>query len=76
MDNCLNKYFAGELTFDERKDFLMEINNDDKLKEEFIEYQNMLALIDWISIEYGKEQSTVQYKLNEFINRMEQYKNE
>lgn len=49
MENCLNKYFADEFTSDEKTEFLIEVENNERLKEEFIENQNLLALVDWIS---------------------------
>ena len=52
MENCLNKYFADEFTSDEKTEFLIEVENNERLKEEFIENQNLLALVDWISPEY------------------------
>ena len=64
MENCLNKYFADEFTSDEKTEFLIEVENNERLKEEFIENQTLLALVDWIS----------QHKLYEFMRRMEQHK--
>ena len=61
MENCLNKYFADEFTSDEKTEFLIEVENNERLKEEFIENQNLLALV-------------VQHKLYEFMRRMEQHK--
>ncbi|UVR75881.1 anti-sigma factor [Bacteroides xylanisolvens] len=49
MENCLNKYFADEFTSDEKTEFLIEVENNERLKEEFIENQTLLALVDWIS---------------------------
>ena len=46
MENCLNKYFADEFTSDEKTEFLIEVENNERLKEEFIENQNLLALVD------------------------------
>lgn len=40
MENCLNKYFADEFTSDEKTEFLIEVENNERLKEEFIEIQN------------------------------------
>ena len=65
MENCLNKYFADEFTSDEKTEFLIE---------EFIENQNLLALVDWISPEYENNKEVVQHKLYEFMRRMEQHK--
>ena len=69
MENCLNKYFADEFTSDEKTEFLIE-----RLKEEFIENQTLLALVDWISPEYENNKEVVQHKLYEFMCRMEQHK--
>ena len=59
MENCLNKYFADEFTSDEKTEFLIEVENNERLKEEFIEIQNLLALVDWISPEYEKDRKSV-----------------
>ena len=74
MENCLNKYFADEFTSDEKTEFLIEVENNERLKEEFIEIQNLLALVDWISPEYEYNKEVVQHKLYEFMCRMEQHK--
>ena len=74
MENCLNKYFADEFTSDEKTEFLIEVENNERLKEEFIENQNLLALVDWISPEYENNNEVVQHKLYEFMRRMEQHK--
>ena len=74
MENCLNKYFADEFTSDEKTEFLIEVENNERLKEEFIENQNLLALVDWISPEYENNKEGVQHKLYEFMRRMEQHK--
>ncbi len=74
MENCLNKYFADEFTSDEKTEFLIEVENNERLKEEFIENQNLLALVDWISPEYENNKEVVQLKLYEFMRRMEQHK--
>ncbi len=63
MENCLNKYFADELTSDERTEFLMEVDNNESAEREFIDNQTLLALVDWISPEYenNKEVSNINY---------------
>ena len=58
MENCLNKYFADEFTSDEKTEFLIEVENNERLKEEFIE----------------NHKEVVQHKLYEFMCRMEQHK--
>lgn len=72
MENCLNKYFADEFTSDEKTEFLIEVENNKRLKEEFIENQNMLAFINWISPECENDQDAVRYKLYKFMREMEQ----
>ena len=62
MENCLNKYFADEFTSDEKTEFLIEVENNERLKEEFIENQNLLALVDWISPEYENNKEVVDRK--------------
>ena len=47
MKNFLNRYFADELTSDEKRNFLQEVDNSEELKEEFIENQNLVVLLDW-----------------------------
>ena len=74
MENCLNKYFADEFTSDEKTEFLIEVENNERLKEEFIENQNLLALVDWISPEYENNKEVVKHKLYEFMRRMDQHK--
>ena len=74
MENCLNKYFADEFTSDEKTEFLIEVENNERLKEEFIENQTLLALVDLISPEYENNKEVVQNKLYEFMCRMEQHK--
>ena len=63
IENCLNKYFADEFTSDEKTEFLIEVENNERLKEEFIENQTLLALVDWISPEYENNKEVVQHKL-------------
>ena len=67
MKNNINKYFAGELTSGEKDEFLLEVIHD------FLEYQHLVALIDWLSPKEDKE--LAQRKLSEFMNRIEKRKN-
>ena len=62
MENCLNKYFADEFTSDEKTEFLIEVENNERLKEEFIENQTLLALVDWISRGLGDVYKRQQHK--------------
>lgn len=47
MGTNLNKYFAGELTSEEKEVFLLNVKNNGEMREEFIEYQSVVALVDW-----------------------------
>ena len=58
MGTNLNKYFAGELTSEEK---------------EFIEYQSVVALVDWSFPKDDKE--LAKQKLSEFMSRIENSEN-
>ena len=75
MEDNLNRYFADEFNSEEKIEFLMMVENNEELKEEFIEKQNLLALIDWVSSEYENNQEYVQQKLREFMYKMNETKN-
>lgn len=75
MENNLNRYFADEFNSEEKIEFLMMVENNEELKEEFIKKQNLLALIDWVSSEYENKQEYVQQKLREFMYKMNETKN-
>lgn len=75
MEDNLNRYFADEFNSEEKIEFLMMVENSEELKEEFIEKQNLLALIDWVSSEYENKQEYVQQKLREFMSKMNETKN-
>lgn len=49
MNDFLNKYFCGELTSEEKEIFFSSLNQDNALKEEFIESYNLLGVIDLLS---------------------------
>lgn len=69
MESNLTKYFASELASDEKEDFLKEVDNNGELREEFLEYQNLVALVDWT---YPKnDEELAHQKLSEFMRRME-----
>lgn len=74
MRNFLNRYFADELTSDEKTNFLQEVDNSEELKEEFIENQNLLVLLDWTFPENENDEEVAQQKLKEFMRKMEQRK--
>ena len=72
MDKALNKYFAGELTSDEKESFLMEVDRDEVLKGNFVDDQSLLAIIDWIFSGHKDDEKVIQQKLDEFMSKMEQ----
>lgn len=74
MRNFLNRYFADELTSDEKTNFLQEVDNSEELKEEFIVNQNLLVLLDWTFSENENDEEVAQQKLKEFMRKMEQRK--
>lgn len=74
MRNFLNRYFADELTSDEKTNFLQEVDNSEELKEEFIVNQNLLVLLDWTFPENENDEEVAQLKLKEFMCKMEQRK--
>lgn len=74
MRNFLNRYFADELTSDEKTNFLQEVDNSEELKEEFIVNQNLLVLLDWTFPENENDEEIAQLKLKEFMRKMEQRK--
>lgn len=74
MKNFLNRYFADELTSDEKRNFLQEVDNSEELKEEFIENQNLVVLLDWTFPENENDEEVAQQKLDEFMRKMEQRK--
>ena len=47
MNEQIRKYFLGELDSAERLKLLRQVESDDKLKEQFIEYKNMYALLSF-----------------------------
>ena len=75
MENDLSKYFADELTLEERKEFLVKVNEEDELREEFIENQQLVAFVDWLSPVDEDEKKLAQQKLSEFMGKMESTKN-
>ena len=67
-----NKYFAGELTSDEKESFLMEVDKDKALKENFVDNQSLLVIIDWTFPGNKDNEEVIQQKLDEFMRKMEQ----
>lgn len=76
MEKSLNKYFADELTSDEKAEFLAEVNKNEELKEKFIENQNLLAFVDWALTGNEEDEDVARQKLDEFMRKTEQRKNE
>ena len=70
MKNFLNRYFADELTSDEKRNFLQEVDNSEELKEEFIENQNLVVLLDWTFPENENDEEVAQQKLKEFMQSL------
>lgn len=73
MGTNLNKYFAGELTSEEKEVFLLNVKNNGEMREEFIEYQSVVALLDWPFPKDDKE--LAKQKLSEFMSRIENSEN-
>lgn len=73
MGTNLNKYFAGELTSEEKEVFLLNVKNNGEMREEFIEYQSVVALVDWSFHKDDKE--LAKQKLSEFMSRIENSEN-
>ena len=46
----------------------------EQIKEEFIENQNLLVLLDWTFPEKENDEEVAQQKLDEFMRKMEQRK--
>ena len=72
MKESLKKYFAGELTSDEKESFLMEVDKDKVLKENFVDNQSLLVIIDWTFPGNKDNEEVIQQKLDEFMRKMEQ----
>ena len=72
MKESLNKYFAGELTSDEKESFLMEVDKDKALKENFVDNQSLFVIIDWTFPGNKDNEEVIQQKLDEFMRKMEQ----
>ena len=51
----------------------MDVNNNGEIREEFIEYQNVVALVDWSFPKDDRE--LAKQKLSEFMSRIENCEN-
>lgn len=69
----VTKYFTDELSSEEKQAMLSEINGNEELREEFLENQNMVSLLDWILLEGDEE--LAQRKLSEFMRHKEERRN-
>ena len=72
MKESLNKYFDCELTSDDKESFLMEVDKDKVLKENFVDNQSLLVIIDWTFPGNKDNEEVIQQKLDEFMRKMEQ----
>lgn len=73
MKRNLTKYFTGELVSEEKVEFMKEVNHDEELREEFLEYQNLITLVNWTFPK--KDEELAQCKLSEFMRKMEKRNN-
>ena len=46
MDERIEKYFYEELSLEERLSLLHDVEANEELKRQFVEYQNMYALLN------------------------------
>lgn len=60
------------LTSDEKESFLMEVDKDKVLKENFVDNQSLLVIIDWTFPGNKDNEEVIQQKLDEFMRKMEQ----
>ena len=52
--------------------FLMEVDKDKVLKENFVDNQSLLVIIDWTFPGNKDNEEVIQQKLDEFMRKMEQ----
>lgn len=57
MSELIDKYFAGEMTCEEKKDLFDRIESDEALKKEFLRIQNVVALTQILSRQDDSETS-------------------
>lgn len=72
MESKINRYLADELPPEEKEKFLLEVDKNEQLREEFIESQNLVALIDCLTFENDAE--FAHQKLDELMRKMEERK--
>ena len=73
MESKINRYLVDELPPEEKEKFLFEVVDNEELREEFIESQNLVALINCLTFENDAE--FAQQKLGELMRKMEERKN-
>lgn len=73
MDKRIQRYFQDELSSVERLNLLREIEKDENLKKQFIETQNMRALLSLSTQEEDMHESIRKYKM--FIKRIGRVRN-
>ncbi|MCS2407482.1 hypothetical protein NXY31_26280 [Bacteroides salyersiae] len=73
MDKRIQRYFQDELSSVERLNLLREIEKDENLKKQFIETQNMRALLSLSPQEEDMHESIRKYKM--FIKRIGRVRN-
>ena len=57
MSELIDKYFAGEMTCEEKKDLFDRIESDEALKKEFLRIQNVVALTQILARQDDSETS-------------------
>lgn len=75
MDQRIQQYFREELTPAERLAFLREVEANASLKEDFMEYQNMHALMSLSSYAENKEESKEGYMRFLWMKKKKQTRN-
>ncbi len=68
MDEQLLRYFSGELTISEQLELTLRIENDDRLKAEFIRLQNLSAVSELSSHPTDRSEGDRHFKT--FISRV------
>lgn len=56
------------MTSEERIRFSLEIKKDENMKKEFFNFQNMMAMVDWVLVE--DKDNLAQQKLSEFMDKL------
>ena len=72
MGSKINRYLTDELPLEEKAKFLLEVVNNDELREEFIESQNLVVLINCVTLENDAE--LAHQKLDELMRKMKEHR--